>query len=245
MQKSKLIREQIWSKLRSVAKPDSRFHLDFAEVIPDFEGSEQAIERVVEMPAYKASHFAFITPDNCLTDLRRRMIEDDKTFIMSTYGIYRGFVLMQPGMVPKGDELYASWLDGMEHFAQPVSLEDIANLGPIDFMVTGASAVSEDGIRFGKGHGFFDIEWGMFTDLGLADETTPVVAVVHDCQLVQQKLHPNDTDIIVDYVATPGLLHTANRQAKRPRGIKWELLEPQQISATPPLQELQRIQGLV
>ena len=244
MQKSKLIREQIWSKLHAVAKPDSRFNLNFAEVIPDFEGSERATDRIAGLQDYKDSNFAFSTPDNCLTDLRRRMIEEGTSFIMSTYGIYRGFVLMQPGMVPKGAELYAAWLDGMEHFAQPVSLADIANIGRLDFMVTGASAVSEDGIRFGKGHGFFDIEWGMFTDLGLSDETTPVVALVHDCQLVQEKLTPNSTDIIVDYVATPDRLHTADRQVRRPRGIKWELLDPKQIEATPPLQELQHIQGL-
>ena len=40
------------------------------------------------------------------------------------------------------------------------------------FMVTGASAVSLDGVRFGKGHGFFDLEWGMFTDMGIVDDDT-------------------------------------------------------------------------
>ena len=42
MSKSKIIRQQIWSKLHHVARPDTRFHLNFAEVIPDFEGSEMA-----------------------------------------------------------------------------------------------------------------------------------------------------------------------------------------------------------
>src|SRR5690606_41665058 len=37
------------------------------------------------------------------------------------------------------------------------------------------SAVSIDGVRFGKGHAFFDLEWGMFTDLGLADEQSLIV----------------------------------------------------------------------
>jgi 5-formyltetrahydrofolate cyclo-ligase len=111
-------------------------------------------------------------------------------------------------------------------------------------MVTGASAVSLDGVRFGKGHGFFDLEWGMFTDLGLADEKTPVIACVHDVQVVEDKLYPSPTDILVDLIATPTRLIEVDRQAPRPRGVKWELLEPEQIAATPPLQELQRMRGI-
>lgn len=244
MSKSKIIRQQIWSKLHAVAKPDTRFHLNFAEVIPDFDGSGAATERVVSMPAYQASRFAFITPDNCLVDLRRRMIAAGKPFVMSTYGIYRGFLLIEPGMVPPGAELYAAWLDGMEHFARPITLAEIAARGRFDFMVTGASAVSVDGVRFGKGHGFFDLEWGMFTDLGLVDDTTPVVAVVHDVQVVAEKLTPSETDILVDVIATPTQLHVVERRGRRPHGVKWPLLDPQQIADTPPLQELQRIQGL-
>lgn len=244
MSKSKLVRQKIWSGLKDVARPDTRFHMNFAEVIPDFEGSEQATDRLVELDAYKASKYAFITPDNCLVDLRRRMIEAGIPFVMSTYGIYRGFLLMEPGMVPKGAELYAAWLDGMEHFARPISLEEVAARGRFDLMVTGASAVSVDGVRFGKGHGFFDLEWGMFTDLGMVDETTPVVAVVHDCQLVEEKLQPSETDILVDMIATPTRLHVVERRARRPKGVRWELLDPEQIANTPPLQELQRIRGL-
>lgn len=244
MSTSKLIRERIWTKLHAVARPDTRFHLNFAEVIPDFEGSEAATDRVVAEAAYRNSAFAFITPDNCLCDLRRRMIEAGKPFVMSTYGIYRGFLLMEPGMVPEGAAAYAAWLDGMEHFARPVTLEEIARRTRFDLLVTGASAVSVNGVRFGKGHGFFDLEWGMFTDLGLVDEDTPVMAVVHDVQLVEDQLQPSETDILVDKIATPGKMHVVARRAKRPSGVKWNLLEQRQIDETPPLQELQRIQGL-
>ncbi|WP_375691822.1 5-formyltetrahydrofolate cyclo-ligase [Pseudooceanicola sp. LIPI14-2-Ac024] len=227
-----------------MARPDTRFHLNFAEVIPDFEESEAAIDRLVADPAYQASQFAFITPDNCLADLRRRMIEDGKTFVMSTYGIYRGFLLLDPATIPEGAALYASWLDGMEHFGTPITLEEIARRGRFDYLVTGASAVSVNGVRFGKGHGFFDLEWGMFTDLGLVDETTPVHAVVHDVQLVEDHLQPSETDILVDTIFTPSQAYRVERRAKRPRGVKWPLLDPKQIDDTPPLQELQRIQGL-
>ena len=244
MSESKRIREKVWSKLVNVAKPDTRFHLDFNEYIPDFELSEESTKLLIRESAYRESKFAFITPDNCLTDLRRQMIQDGKTFIMSTYGIYRGFILLDPKTVPKGAERYASWLDGMEYFGKPISLTEISKLGRFDLMVTGASAVSKNGVRFGKGHGFFDLEWGMFTDLQLAHEDTPVFAVVHECQIVNENLKPSETDILVDKIVTPSEIQTISQRAKRPHGVKWPLLQPNQIANTPPLQELQRMQGI-
>jgi 5-formyltetrahydrofolate cyclo-ligase len=111
-------------------------------------------------------------------------------------------------------------------------------------MVTGASAVSLDGVRFGKGHGFFDLEWGMFTELGIVDDRTPVAAVVHDVQVVEDRLYPSPTDILVDMIATPSGMRRIENRAPRPRGIHWDLLEPEQIARTPPLQELQKLRGL-
>lgn len=242
MSRAKLIRQQIWEKLKPVAKPDSRFHLNFAEVIPDFAGSERAIDRLVAQPAYRDGQYAFVTPDNGLVDLRRRMLEDGKTLVVSTYGIFRGFVLLEPDRIAPGHRLFASWLDGLEHFGRPIGLAEIAARGRFDFMVTGASAVSLNGVRFGKGHGFFDLEWGMFTDVGVADEATPVTAVVHDVQVVDEMLEPSATDILVDAIATP-TRHLRIERAGRPRGIHWDLLDPAQLAATPPLQELRAMQA--
>ena len=243
MSSTKIVRERIWSRLKDVALPDSRFHTNFAEVIPDFVGSDKATDRLVGERFYEQGAYAFITPDNCLVDLRRRMLLAGKSMVVSTYGIYRGFRLLEPSMVPEGAELYAAWLDGLEHFGRPITLAEIAARGRFDFMVTGASAVSLEGVRFGKGHGFFDLEWGMFTDIGIVDEATPVAAIVHDVQVVEDKLYPSPTDIIVDMIATPSRLIRVERRAPRPRGIKWDLLDPEQIAATPPLRELQETRG--
>ena len=83
----------------------------------------------------------------------------------------------------------------------------------------------------------------MFTDVGIVDEATPVAAVVHDVQVVEDKLFPSPTDILVDVIATPTRLIHIARRAPRPRGIRWELLDPAQIASTPPLQELQKMRG--
>lgn len=244
MTKTKIVREKIWSKLAHVALPDSRFHLNFSEVIPDFIDSARATDLLTAESFYRDCNYAFITPDNCLVDLRRRMLEDGKSFVMSGYGIYGGFYLLEPHMVPKGQELFAAWLDGLEHFGRKIKLNEIADLGRFDFMVTGASAVSLDGVRFGKGHGFFDLEWGMFTELGIVDDETPVAALVHDVQVVEDKLFPSPTDILVDLIATPSGIRRIENRGVRPRGIHWDLLEPEQIDATPPLQDLRRMRGL-
>lgn len=234
-------REQVWTRLRAVALPDSRFHYNFAEYIPDFAGSDAALEKVVALPAYQQANFLFITPDNCLTALRERALLDGKTIVVSTYGIYRGLILLSPDLVPAGQERFASWLDGLEYFGRPVTLAELAGGPRFDLLVTGAAAVSTDGIRFGKGHGFFDVEWGMFYEIGVVTQSTPVVAVVHDVQVVDEPLEPSPTDTIVDTIITPSRRLDVSRKHARPTGILWERLDPAMLASIPPLQELEKM----
>ncbi len=240
-QEKQQIRLKVWQKLKNVALPDSRFHLNFEEYIPDFKDSSEACNQIVKSKEYKKSKFLFITPDNCLTTTREQAIKDGKNIIVSTYGIYRGFILITKNMINKGDEVFASTLDGLEYFGKSISLNEIKNFGKIDLMLTGASAVSKNGVRFGKGHGFFDLEWGMFADLKIVDENTPIIAVVHDVQVVDFDLEPSNTDIIVDWIITNKQKLSTNRKKNRPSGIYWDLLEKGMLEATPPLRELKKI----
>jgi len=244
MSTSRLTRQRIWDRLKNVARPDTRFHMQFADFIPDFEGVEAATDRICALPAYQNCQLAFVTPDNSMTELRRRLIVQRVPLVTATYNIQRGFLYIAPDAVPEGAEHYAAWLDGIEHFARPVTLEEISGLGRFGLMATGASAVSADGVRFGKGHGFFDLEWGMFTDLGLAMDTTPVAAIVHDVQVVEDHLQMNATDIPVDFIATPSRLIKVERQERCPRGMKWDRLTAQEIQDMPPLRELARMRGV-
>jgi len=240
-QEKQQIRLKVWQKLKNVALPDSRFHLNFEEYIPDFKDSSEACKQIIKSKEYKKSKFLFITPDNCLTTTREQAIKDGKNIIVSTYGIYRGFILITKNMINKGDEVFASTLDGLEHFGKNISLDEIKKIGKIDLMLTGASAVSKNGVRFGKGHGFFDLEWGMFADLKIVDENTPIIAVVHDVQVVDFDLEPSNTDIIVDWIITNNQKLSTNRKKNRPSGIYWNLLEKGMLEATPPLRELKKI----
>lgn len=232
----KNIRTNIWKKLQKVAKPDSRFHFNFEEYIPDFIESENAHKQIYEDQIYKDSKFIFITPDNCLEKIREQSLLDKKTIIVSTYGIYRGFIKLSSENVPLGSEKFASTLDGMEYFGDNISLKSINN--KFDLLITGASAVSNNGVRFGKGHGFFDLEWGMFFDMNYVDEKTQIFAVIHEVQKVDFDLEPSTTDILVDKIFTNKKSYISDRKLKRPKGIFWNKLEKGMLENTPPLQEL-------
>jgi 5-formyltetrahydrofolate cyclo-ligase len=232
------VRERVWSELRKVAIPDSRFHYDFGEFIADFEGGEEAVARLMDHKFYKNAKLIFITPDNCLDRLRHQALIDGKTVLMTTYSIKRGFWLLNPDWISADLYLYASTLDGMERVGQPVTLKDIAKMAPVDYMVTGTGAINHEGVRFGKGHGFFDAEWGMLYQLGRISTDTPSAAVVHDCQVLDERLTPEVYDTVADVIFTPTRTIEVRNPHKPTCGILWDRLDPHMYETIPPLQEL-------
>jgi 5-formyltetrahydrofolate cyclo-ligase len=236
------VRERVWTELRKVALPDSRFDFDFAEFITDFHGSEQATERLITHPYYQNSNFIFITPDNCLEQLRYQTLRDGKLMLITSYSIKRGFFLLDPKRIPQENFLNASTLDGMERVGIPVSLAEIRALPKLEYLITGTGAINESGIRFGKGHGFFDVEWGMLYQIGQIDSSTPAAAVVHDCQVLQETLHPEISDTGVDVIFTPTRTIEIDDAQKPSCGILWDQLDPQMLETIPPLQELRTLE---
>lgn len=238
------VRERVFTELRKVARPDSRFHFDFAEFIADFEGSEAANERLMAHRHYRDARCIFITPDNCLEQLRHRALLDGKRVLMTTYSIKRGFWLLDAASIPPDRLLYAATLDGMERHGRPVTLAQIrAELPAVDYMVTGTGAINEAGVRFGKGHGFFDAEWGMLYRIGRIDTRTPTAAVVHDCQVLRERLYPEVFDTVADAIFTPTRTIEVDAPHKPTCGIVWDLLDPAMLETIPPLQELRAMEA--
>ena len=237
------VRERVFAELRKVARPDSRFHFDFGEFIADFEGSNAANERLMAHRFYRDALCIFITPDNCVEQLRHRALLDGKRVLMTTYSIKRGFWLLDPATIPPDRMLYAATLDGMERHGRPMTLAQIgAQLPSVDYMVTGTGAINEAGVRFGKGHGFFDAEWGMLYRIGKISTRTPTAAVVHDCQLLTETLYPEVFDTVADAIFTPTRTIEVASSHKPTCGIVWSLLDPQMLATIPPLQELQAME---
>ena len=235
------IRNRVWEEFRNVARPDARFHWDFTNFIADFEGSDEATRRACELDIYRNTDYLFSTPDNSLTTFRAQSIRDEKNLLVSTSGISRGFFMLPRRTVSPDRVLYAATLDGLDYVGQHLKLPQIKEYGPIDLLVTGSSAISADGIRFGKGHGWFDIEWGVFTEIGVVTPETKIVTIVHDSQVVADiDLPVQPYDVPVDIIVTPTRVIETEPRIKRPHGIHWDLLEDGMIESISPLQELQR-----
>ncbi len=231
-------RERIWHELLTVGRPDSRFHWDFSSFIADFEGSEECGSRVRDLRSYVGGDLLFITPDNSTEALRHQVMADGRPFLMTTYGIGRGFLLLDPAKVPAGEHRYAATLDGMDRYATPLSVGELRKCGHIGLLVTGGSAVSRNGVRFGKGHGYFDLEWAMLSELGLTDSTSEIADVVHGCQVVDDDLLGDDHDVPVDWIITPTASVQVDDPGRRPGRIHWDLLDGSPLMTTPPIQEL-------
>ena len=160
--------------------------------------------------------------------------------VMTNYGITRGFFLIQPGMIPEGKEEVASLLDGVSRYWKHQTLAQLKkSVGHVDMMVTGASAITPSGIRFGKGHGYFDLEWAMLSTKGIADASTMIVGVGHDCQVADVEVQVEEYDTAIDFIVTPSRIFETRHEFPRPsKGIIWSRLAPGMREQIPPIQEL-------
>jgi 5-formyltetrahydrofolate cyclo-ligase len=245
------IRLQVWNELRKVALPDSRFHWDFAEFIADFEGSNNCTNMILNSDFFQdlikkhdednKNNLIFVTPDNCLESLRYELLKNNIPFLMTTYGIRRGFYIVDPKKINKDLYLYASTLDGMEKLAKHVTLKDLKDLNIfVTLMITGTGAINDKGIRFGKGHGYFDLEWAMLSMINCIDvNKTKCLAVVHGCQLLEGiELKPEIFDTVCDYVVTNSKIIEVENAKKPNCGVLWDMLSPGMMENIEPLSEL-------
>jgi 5-formyltetrahydrofolate cyclo-ligase len=237
------IRESVWRRMHGVGRPDTRFVFDFTNFIPDFPGSERFPEALRALSCYPGDGPVFVTPDNCLEGVRAALIEEGRP-LLQTIAVAIGFHYVRPGSIPVGQERFAAMLDGAQVLAERVDLDFVRSLGRLNFVVTGACAVNRDtGVRYGKGHGFFDLEWGILSDIGVVDERTPVVICVHDHQLVEADLPPAPFDTAGDWIVTPSrTVEVAHRHAN-PTGIRWDMLDQHYLDEIEPLRELRSKAG--
>lgn len=236
------LRQVIWRQLAQVARPDSRFGYDFASFVPDFDGSDRCTESIAGLAEYRSARTIMVTPDNNLESFRGRALADGKRLLVCTYALARGFVLLDGSELAASDRPLAATLDGMERFGEPLRYPELCAVGQVDLVVTGAAAVTREGVHFGKGHGYFDIEWGLLSEIGLVTGQTPVVASVHGCQVVDESVPHAVFDVTVDVIVTPG--ETARcRPLAKPAGLFWERLPRDFADSRPYFTELRNSRG--
>lgn len=237
------VRATVRSSLAAIARPDSRWHLEVDEFVPEFDGIEECVRQLVDRIEYRSARHLFVTPDNSTERVRRRALDDGKVVVVSTYGQRRGMVLLDPAEIPPERRELASTLDGMERCGQSLSLDDLRDLPPIELIVTGAFAVTPQGIHVDSNADYFDLEWGLLAELNLVSDATRVVALVHAAQVIDVPLALEPHEIALDLLITSEGLIATGQVHDRPKGVAWEDLADEVVETTPYLRQLAPSRG--
>ncbi|XP_030153509.1 methenyltetrahydrofolate synthase domain-containing protein isoform X3 [Lynx canadensis] len=125
---------------------------------------------------------------------------------------------------------------GVRNYSTPVGLDSRVL---VDLVVVGSVAVSEKGWRIGKGEGYADLEYAMMVSMGAVGPETPVVTIVHDCQVIDiPEALLEDHDLTVDYILTPTRVIATGCERPKPTGILWSKISWEVMGKIPVLQSL-------
>src|SRR5262249_36288814 len=177
-------------------------------------------------------------PDSPQWPVRQRALEDGKVVFMAVprLATAQPFFLLDPGRL-KVSARAASSIKGADQHGVAIS---VAELDPVDLVVVGSVAVSEDGARLGKGGGFSDLELAIATAAGLVSATTRIATTVHESQVVTRGRIPVTAhDVPLDLVVTPERVINISRRGRRAAAsIDWNELTDEKIESIPLLRAL-------
>jgi 5-formyltetrahydrofolate cyclo-ligase len=230
------LRDEVWTAM-SAAKV-ARFP-GAAGRIPNFVGAEAAAERLRALEPWTEARTVKSNPDSAQLPVRQRALEDGKVVYMAVPRLAEPdpFFLLDPDHLADKPRTAAS-IKGASRSARRVA---VADLTPVDLVVTGCVAVGEDGARLGKGGGFADLEFALAGAAGLIGARTVVVTTVHELQVRPAKAIPTTGhDVPVDIIVTPDrVIDCRKRRGPRPTsGIDWAELTDEKINAIPLLRAM-------
>ena len=230
------LRDEVWTALteaRAARFPGARNR------ISNFVGAEAAAERLRATAEWARAATLKANPDSAQLPVRQRALEDGRTVYMAVPRLAEPepFFLLDPAHLADPPRKAAS-IAGASRSARRVS---VAELEPVDLVVTGCVAVGADGARLGKGGGFADLEFALAAAAGLIGPATLVVTTVHELQVRPAGAIPTTAhDAPVDLVVTPErVIDCRPRRGPRPTdGIRWAELTDEKIAAIPLLAAL-------
>ena len=226
------IREHVWSLLER--KGVARFPRPVYGRIPNFVGAERAAERILKLEEYRSARVVKVSPDSPQRFIRYRCLLDGKILIMPTPRLREGFLLLDPSKIPRRSYERASTIRGAFTFGEKISPESLPR---VDLIVMGSVAVTEDGLRLGKGGGYGELEYAILLEFGKIDRSVPIATNVHDLQILND-LPRDPHDLTLDIIATPTKLIRVKGVLQRPKGIIWNLLDKRKIEEIPLLSRL-------
>jgi len=202
------IRMRIWRLMEE--KGIATFPKPIFQRIPNFIGAEEAAQKLRELREYKAAKVVFCNPDSPQRPVREIALKDDKTVVMATPRLKKGFLQLDPRTIPKDRISEASTIYGAFKYGRSIEPSKVK----IDLFVAGSVAVSLDGGRLGKGKGYSDQEYAIFKSAGSLSPETIVVTTVHDVQIVK-KIPRDEWDVPVNIIITSSKVIRIREKATR------------------------------
>jgi 5-formyltetrahydrofolate cyclo-ligase len=225
------LRRRIWSFLESSKAGIAPIW----SAIPDFNGAEEAAERLSQLSSWSSARIVKSNPDAPQIPVRRKALEQGKIVYTPVPELVKDF----PFLRLDPDELRAKGVS-FEIAATPAgALEygarvQFTEMEQIDICVVGCVAVTRIGGRTGKGGGFADLELGIFRELGKISANAPIVTTVHDIQVVpDDELVMMPHDSALHWIFTPTETIETNTQLPQPQGVAWDMVQADQYRDVP------------
>ncbi|XP_029353712.1 methenyltetrahydrofolate synthase domain-containing protein isoform X1 [Echeneis naucrates] len=234
------IRQKVWDYIEE--NNLANFPRPVHNRIPNFKGAFTACAKVCELQVFTQTAEVKVDPDKPLEGARLGVLQAQKTLLVPTPRLRTGLFnkIVPPQGASKEQLRICSSSQGVKEFSVPVGLDAKVK---VDLVVVGSVAVSEKGFRIGKGEGYADMEYGMMASMGAVSESTVVITIVHDCQVVDipEELIEHH-DLTVDYILTPTRVMKTNCLLPKPQGIIWTKLDTEKLEKIPILKKLRALE---
>ncbi|XP_006926802.1 methenyltetrahydrofolate synthase domain-containing protein isoform X1 [Pteropus alecto] len=230
------IREQIWDYMESQNLAD--FPRPVHHRIPNFKGSYLACQNIKDLEVFARTREVKVDPDKPLEGVRLLALQSKKTLLVPTPRLRTGLFnrITPPPGATKDMLRKCATSEGVKNYSVPVGLDSRVL---VDLVVVGSVAVSEKGWRLGKGEGYADLEYAMMVSMGAVSQETPVVTIVHDCQVIDiPEALLEDHDLTVDYILTPTRVIATGCERPKPTGITWSKISCEVMGKIPVLRSL-------
>jgi 5-formyltetrahydrofolate cyclo-ligase len=226
-------REAVWRAL--VESKVARFPFPVTQRIPNFAGAEAAATRLLSHPAFASARCVKVNPDSPQRAVREGLLQRGIAVLTPTPRLRGGFFLLDPDQIAPEDYAAAAGLKMGGEFGTPVSLE---RLPRVDLVVMGSVAVTREGKRLGKGHGYADLEYALLRELGQAP--VPVASTVHELQILES-FPTVPHDVWLSIIATPDELIEVLPAPRVGGGIDWDELDSAALEEMPVLAQLREL----
>ena len=226
-------RSAVWKAL--AAHRAARFPFPLKGRIPNFDGADRAAALLLAHSVFASAKCVKVNPDSPQRYVRKGLLDRGIVIITPTPRLHGGFYRLDPARIPQQHYWDAASMKMGGHWGEAVPLE---RLPPIDAIVMGSVAVTRDGSRLGKGHGYADLEYAILREL--RQRAAPVATTVHELQILQ-RFPTAPHDVPVSIIATPMELIEIAQALPTPAGVDWSKLTVEALEEMPVLDELKRL----